>query len=142
MAERIDLFNADNIAAESLSHFEIIDQVTVLGFGMLAGETVTFEMSEFDAVFTPPVCDPCSIPAVVFPTPSMYQVLRCADGTPITLSAARPVLVLNAPVGIRVRARYNGYAFSGTPLSSRVYAYESRPAAISAANSGCAACCI
>lgn len=138
MNTRIDLFNKDNLSDVSLNHFAIGKQTTVLGFGLAPAEYVTFEMSEFDAPAPPPACtDPCNMPPVTFPEPTMYQLLTCCDGSPITLSAANPVVVLNAPKDLRIRARYHGYAFAGIPLSSRVYAYESEPSDIGAANTGC-----
>jgi hypothetical protein len=137
MAEHIHLFNSESIGDISLSHFTIEDQVTVVGFGLAAGETVTFEMGIFSAPPRPDVCNPCEMPAVVMPEPTFYQALKCCNGSNVTLSASNPVVVLDAPVDIRIRARLNGFVFGAAAPTVDVRAYATRTALIRTAQSGC-----
>jgi hypothetical protein len=142
MLGKVELFNASSITDTSLTHFEITEQATVLGFNLAANEYITFEMADIPEAPQPDTpCDPCNMPAVVMPTAFAYQTLMCANGTPIRLSAARPVLVLNAPLDCRIRAILHGHDFSTGNMPVRVFAYQSKAVTIQPANSGCAECC-
>jgi hypothetical protein len=56
---------------------------------------------------------------------------------PMRLTSTNPVVVLNAPTNIRIRAVYNGFAFGGAPLAATVYAYESNIGSILPSMQGC-----
>jgi hypothetical protein len=142
MLGKVELFNASSITDTSLDYFEIAEQTTVIGFNLAPTEYVTFEMTDIPEAPQPDKsCDPCNMPAVVMPTAFAHQVLTCANGTPVRLSAARPVLVLNAPLECRIRAILHGHDFSTGDMPVRVYAYGSKAVTIQPANSGCAECC-
>jgi hypothetical protein len=142
MLGKVELFNASSITDTSLDYFEITEQTTVIGFNLAPTEYVTFEMTDIPEAPQPDKnCDPCNMPAVVMPTAFAHQVLTCANGTPVKLSAARPVLVLNAPLACRIRAVFHGHDFSTGDMPVRVYAYGSKAVTIQPANSGCAECC-
>ena len=132
------LFDNTSIQPNSLVNFEITKQVTVAAFGLGPNEFVTFEMLAFTSPARPVSCDPCNIPAVVFPSEKALQPLMCCGNNPVRLSAQNPVVLLDAPQLLRIRAKYNGFDFSaGVPLTAEVVVYESNSTITSDAQRGC-----
>jgi hypothetical protein len=139
---KIDLFNSASIGAASLNHFTINSQITVVGFGLAVGESITFEMVAFDVPARAEMCDPCNVPSAAMPEALAWQPLMCCGDCngyagPMKLTSANPVVVLSAPTNIRIRAVYNGFAFGGAPLAATVYAYESNIGSILPSMQGC-----
>jgi hypothetical protein len=137
MTDQIPLFNADSVSSASLNYFTITEHMTITGFGLATGESVTFEMALFPEGTRTQGCNPCLLPPHLNPEATSHQALTCSGGWNITLSAANPVVVLDGPVGIPIRAVYNGFVFGGFPLTSEVVANPTRVGPISEAQSGC-----
>jgi hypothetical protein len=139
---QIDLFNSASLEAGSLNHFTIDEQITIVGFGLAAGESITFEMVALSSPARADSCDPCHVPGAVMPEALAWQPLMCCGDCngysgPVKLTSANPVVVLNAPTRVRIRAVYNGFVFGGAPLTSMVYAYPSNIGSIMPSMQGC-----
>ena len=82
--------------------FEIGRQITIVALGLAPTDVVTVWL----VLLTKPVSDPCSCPPGQVQLPGVLdeQQLTCCD-TPVTLTRARPFVVLDAPQGIKRRVK-------------------------------------
>jgi len=134
----VSLFDGSSTNEVSLTHFEIIEQVTITAVGMQEGEYVTFEMVTISSPTHQVSCDPCELPPVVMPEATAWQPLTCCSEEHVSLSSAHPVLILDAPTGMRIRALYHGHNFSlGNPFTADVTLRESKVKSIHESMRGC-----
>lgn len=110
-----ELFNTKSVGnPNSLVNFYIQDQVTVQGVGLDPSDVITFEMFYLETGSVPEVCD-CIILPGSMPTVQGAATLMCGDcdegsgeGSPVRLTLANPVVVLDHPQGAIIRAVYSG----------------------------------
>lgn len=85
--------------------FDLKQQITVVGFGYEPGQTTTFEL----VLLTEFVPDPCVCPPgqVILPGVADAVPLACC-GTVIQLSQDNPFVIIDAPIGAKLRAVQHG----------------------------------
>ncbi len=97
--------------------FSIDEQVTVMAFGLQPGEEVTFWYVRLSQPFR----DPCICPPGLPVLPSVLDeipVLCC--GVPVTLTIARPFVILDSPRGVKLRVKLETL----DPLDGQYVAYQ------------------
>jgi hypothetical protein len=120
------LFNPSSISGVSLVNFTIDTQVTIAALGLPAGASVNIEMVQISTPVRDQICPgSCEIPAVQFPSETAWQPLMCCEGKKVTLNAASPYIVIDAPQHVRLRALVTGYDFSAAPFPGEVIVYPS-----------------
>jgi hypothetical protein len=120
------LFNPSSISGVSLVNFTIDTQVTIAALGLPAGASVNIEMVQISTPVRDQICPgSCEIPAVQFPSETAWQPLMCCEGKKVTLNAASPYIVIDAPQHVRLRALITGYDFSAAPFPGEVIVYPS-----------------
>jgi hypothetical protein len=120
------LFNPSSISGVSLVNFTIDTQVTIAALGLPAGASVNIEMVQISTPVRDQLCPgSCEIPAVQFPNETAWQPLMCCEGKKVTLNAASPYIVIDAPQHVRLRALITGYDFSAAPFPGEVIVYPS-----------------
>jgi hypothetical protein len=120
------LFNPSSISGVSLVNFTIDTQVTIAALGLPAGASVNIEMVQISTPVRDQLCPgSCEIPAVQFPSETAWQPLMCCEGKKVTLNAASPYIVIDAPQHVRLRALITGYDFSAAPFPGEVIVYPS-----------------
>lgn len=134
------LFDSSSIESRSLTNFTIDTQVTVAAIGLPAGASVTFEMIMISSPNYEAICPgSCEIPAVVLPSETAWQKLLCCGGAPVTLNTLNPVIVLDVPQHMRIRAIMAGYDFNSTLFTGQVIVYPSASQTNASTNCGCCA---
>ena len=131
------LFNSSSLQDASLVNFAIEQQVTVAAVGLQPGESITFEMVAFTSPGRGETCNPCDLPPILYAAEAAWQKLMCCGAQPVTLSAENPVVLLDSPQHMRLRARFNGHDFSAGPLTCTVEVFESSSTITSAEQRGC-----
>lgn len=83
---------------------ELRSQLTFVAFGLQTGEEVTFEV----VLLSTPITPTCQCPPgqVVLPDVIQSFPLTCCE-EPIVLTAERPYVVVDAPQGFLIRARWD-----------------------------------
>ena len=131
------LFNSSSLQDASLVNFAIEKQVTVAAVGLQPGESITFEMVAFTSPGRGETCNPCDLPPILYAAEAAWQKLMCCGAQPVTLSAENPVVLLDSPQHMRLRARFNGHDFSAGSLTCTVEVFESSSTITSAEQRGC-----
>lgn len=108
-----DRRNLDVNSYYSLTNFIIEDQVTITAVNMEPEDSITFEVMHLKSGTMPELCG-CLILPGDMPATNGASVLMCdecmEDGTktPVRLTLDNPVVVLEAPQGVIIRAVYDG----------------------------------
>lgn len=109
MASKI-LFDHTSISTIS-PYFYIDEQVTIIGIGMPEGDYLTFEVAEINPAARARNCGCDLIPPGDISL-ARVQELTCpscvGSPVPVTLTSANPVVILDYPQGVFLRAIYHG----------------------------------
>lgn len=108
-----DKRNIDINSFYSLANFIIEDQVTISAVNLDPEDVITFEVTHLKSGAMPEICG-CTILPGDMPATNGATVLLCDDcdedgvKLPVRLTANNPVVVLDSPQGLIIRAVYDG----------------------------------
>lgn len=111
---RVTLFDQASISPYS-RFFWLEDQVTVVGHGLQPDDYITFETVETNAAPMARNCGCDFVPAGAISLNSILELTCTACNgvvSPVVLTAANPVVVLDHPQGFYLRAVYHGTGLS------------------------------
>lgn len=93
------------VAVDGVSDtFEISSQVTITALGLEPTDQVTFWLT----LLSEPLKGECPCPPLTVQFPQVLDEVQLACcGTPVVLSRENPFVVLDAPQGIKLRAKIN-----------------------------------
>lgn len=135
-----------NATQYSLTLFSFRHQATVQGIGLDPADVITFEVLHIESGTSDKYCG-CFFNPGELPVVDGVEELVCYDcdsggaaSTPLQLTANNPVVVLNAPQGAIIRAKYSG---PGLGLSEVWATLETDTQDLLPGQSGCPeGCCI
>ena len=100
--------------------FEILSQITVYALGLQPGDVVSFYVTLVSDI----VRSACVCPPGVVVLPGVAdEVQHTCCGVPVTLTPEKPFVILDAPQGIRMRAKLTQFD-PNEPLSTQVVWYN------------------
>lgn len=141
------LFRSSSFDPQSKLSFVVSDQVTLYATDLHEEDVITFEVLHVAAGAMPRAENCCYTPGEL-PDVLGSTILMCEDcdeaddGTrvPVRLTATNPVVILDAPQGAIIRARYDGPGL-GTSTVFLIYGTETRD--LTPAMRGCpVVCCV